>query len=54
MHKEVSLRGAPSTVWLRLMCLAILGLALAERLHLSRGTGQGWSYYLTGPERKFA
>jgi hypothetical protein len=54
MHKKVSLRGDPSTVWLRLMSLAILGLALAERLRLSRGTAQGWSHYLTGPERKSA
>ena len=53
MHKEVSLRGALSTVGFRLMSLGIVGLDTAEALRLLRGTVPGWSYYLTGPELTF-
>jgi arylsulfatase A-like enzyme len=53
MKNEVSFRAALSTVWFRLMSLGILGLAFAETLRLSRGSAQGWSYYLTGPELTF-
>ena len=53
MHKELSLRGALSTVWFRLMSLGILGLGFAEALRLSHHSVQGWSYYLTGPELVF-
>ena len=40
-------------LWYRLITLAIVALVFVEALHLSAGTAQGWTFYLTLPEVGF-
>ena len=46
-------RAAVTSLWFRLITLAIVALVFAEALVLVRGKAQGWTFYLTPPEVAF-
>jgi len=46
-------RSTVTSLWFRLITLAILALVFTEAIHLSQGKAQGWTYYLTAKEVAF-
>ena len=53
MSEQPDLRYTLTSLWFRLMSLAILACVFYEALDLARGKAQGWSFYLTGMEVAF-
>src|SRR5271166_814313 len=53
MPEQPDLRYTLTSLWFRLMSLAILACVFYEALDLARGKAQGWSFYLTGMEVAF-
>ncbi len=47
------LRSAITSLWFRLISLAIVGLVFAEVLFLTKARIQGWTFYLTTSEVVF-
>src|SRR5271166_3211525 len=47
MDRELNFRSTITSLWFRLITLAIVGLIFTEALYLARGEAQGWSFYLT-------
>lgn len=50
MHSEPEFRVTLKKLWLRLITLAIVPFVFYETLVLTRGTAEGWSFYLTKAE----
>src|SRR5271166_5735497 len=53
MDRELNFRSTITSLWFRLITLAIVGLIFAEALYLAPGKAQGWSFYLTAAEVVF-
>ncbi len=53
MSRGADFRGAVTSLWFRLITLAIVALVFSEALILVRGKAQGWTFYLTPPELAF-
>jgi arylsulfatase A-like enzyme len=50
MHSEPEFRATLKTLWFRLITLTIVPFVFYETLVLTRGTAEGWSFYLTKGE----
>ena len=53
MSSWPSFRAAATSLWFRLITLAIVALVFCEALALSRGKAQGWTFYLTPTDVTF-
>src|SRR5271157_2327304 len=53
MSEQSDFRYTLTSLWFRLMSLAIIACVFYEALDLARGKAQGWSFYLTGMEVAF-
>jgi arylsulfatase A-like enzyme len=50
MSRELDFRSTITSLWFRLITLAIVGLVFYESLVLASGKARGWTFYLTTPE----
>jgi arylsulfatase A-like enzyme len=53
MSRDPHFRSSITSLWFRLITLAIVSLVFSESLFLAAGRAEGWSYYLTGLEVAF-
>jgi len=53
MSSAPDFRSTVTSLWFRLITLAVVALVFSAALFLARGKAEGWSYYLTAPEVAF-
>ena len=53
MSSAPDFRSTVTSLWFRLITLAVVALVFFAALFLARGKAEGWSYYLTAPEVAF-
>ena len=53
MFSAPDFRSTVTSLWFRLITLAVVALVFFAALFLARGKAEGWSYYLTAPEVAF-